>query len=124
MDSWHKDVRVSAKSPTIIGLGILALWAGGFGLWAGLAPLNGAVVASGTFVATGQNKLIQHLEGGIIRTLAVKEGDRVEFNQVLVQMDDTAAKAKLRRLTLRKYRLLTMQARLEAEMRGVDSFES
>ena len=78
------------------------LWVGCFGVWAGLAPLSGAVVASGTFVATGQNKLVQHLEGGIIRDLLVKEGDRVEPNQVLVRMDETAAKAKLRRLVLRQ----------------------
>ena len=62
-------------------------------------------------------------EGGIIRDLLVKEGDLVEANQVLVRMDDTAANAKLRRLVLRKYRLLTMQARLEAEMNENDTFD-
>jgi HlyD family secretion protein len=90
-------------------------------VWAGLAPLHGAVVASGTFVATGQNKLIQHFEGGIIRDLLVKEGDLVEPNQVLVRMDETAAKAKLRRLVLRHYRLLSMQARLQVEMNATGS---
>ena len=88
-----------------------------------LAPLNGAVVASGTFVATGQNKLVQHLEGGIIRDLAGEGGRSRRAEPGAGAMDDTAAKAKLRRLMLRKYRLLTMQARLEAEMRGADTFE-
>jgi HlyD family secretion protein len=86
--------------------------------------LNSAVVASGSFVATGQNKLIQHFEGGIIHEIAVKEGDVVEANQVLVRMDDTAAKAKLRRLVLKKHRLLAMKARLEAEMRQSDTIEA
>ena len=49
----------------------------GFGAWAALAPLDGAVVASGSFVANGQNKQVQHLEGGIIRDLRVREGDIV-----------------------------------------------
>ena len=124
MNQWYRGVPLSTKLPAVIGLGILLLWIGCFGVWAGLAPLHGAVVASGTFVASGQNKLVQHLEGGIIASLLVQEGDLVEANQVLVRMDDTAAKAKLRRLSLRKYRLLAMQARLEAEMRGGDAFET
>ena len=78
--------------------GRLARWLRGLGR---IAPLNSAVVASGTFVATGQNKLIQHLEGGILREMLVKEGDLVEPNQLLLRLDDTAANAKLRRLVLK-----------------------
>jgi HlyD family type I secretion membrane fusion protein len=120
---WYRDVPLSAKWPIFTGLAILVVWLGCFGVWAGVAPLNGAVVASGTFMANGQNKLVQHFEGGIIREIAVKEGDLVEANQVLVRMDDTAANAKLRRLVLKKYRLLAMKARLEAEMRSADTIE-
>jgi HlyD family type I secretion membrane fusion protein len=120
---WSRGLPLSAWWPTIFGLAILVLWVGCFGVWAGFAPLHGAVVASGTFVATGQNKLIQHLEGGIIREHLVKEGDPVDANQVLVRLDDTSAKAKLRRLVLRQYRLLTMKARLEAEMRESDRLD-
>jgi HlyD family secretion protein len=122
MEQWHRGLTLNARWPTLVGIGILVLWIGGFGVWAGTAPMNGAVVAPGAFVATGQNKLVQHLEGGIIRDILVKEGDRVETGQPLVRMDETAAKAKLRRLVLRKYRLLTMQARLDAEIRGAGDF--
>ena len=121
---WYRDVPLSAKWPIFTGLAILVVWLGCFGVWAGVAPLNSAVVASGTFMATGQNKLVQHFEGGIIREIAVKEGDVVEANQVLVRMDDTAANAKLRRLVLKKYRLLAMKARLEAEMRSSETIET
>ncbi|KAB2939591.1 MAG: HlyD family type I secretion periplasmic adaptor subunit [Hyphomicrobium sp.] len=107
----------------MVGFVILVLWGGGFGIWASMAPLAGAVVASGSFVATGQNKQIQHLEGGIIGEMLVKEGDLVTARQPLVRLDDTAAKAKLRRLLLRRYRLIAMQARLEAEFHSKDSFE-
>ena len=121
---WYRDVPLSAKWPIFTGLAILIVWLGCFGVWAGVAPLNGAVVASGTFMANGQNKLVQHFEGGIIREIVVKEGDLVEANQVLVRMDDTAANAKLRRLVLKKYRLLAMKARLEAEMGSADTVET
>ena len=72
----------------------------GFGVWGNMAPIAGAVVASGVFVATGQNKIVQHLEGGVIREIYVKEGDIVEAGQTLVELDDTTARAELRRLEL------------------------
>lgn len=121
---WYRGVPLSAKWPIFAGLAILVVWLGCFGVWAAVAPLNSAVVASGTFVATGQNKLVQHFEGGIIREIAVKDGDVVEANQVLVRMDDTPANAKLKRLVLKKYRLLAMKARLEAEMGSSDAIET
>src|ERR1700716_2892410 len=124
IDVWYRGVPLSAKWPILTGLAILVVWLGCFGVWAGVAPLNSAVVASGTFVATGQNKLVQHFDGGIIHEIAVKEGDVVEPNQVLVRMDDTAANSKLRRLVLKKYRLLAMKARLEAELSSSETIET
>ena len=121
---WYRGVPLSAKWPIFTGLAMLVVWLGCFGVWAGVAPLNSAVVAPGTFVATGQNKLVQHFEGGIIREIAVKDGDAVEANQVLVRMDDTAADTKLRRLVIKKYRQLAMKARLEAEMSSSDTIET
>jgi HlyD family type I secretion membrane fusion protein len=121
---WYRGVPLSARWPIFAGLAMLVVWLGCFGVWAGVAPLNSAVVAAGTFVATGQNKLVQHFEGGIIREIAVKDGDLVQANQVLVRMDDTAANAKLRRLVLKKYRLLAMKARLEAEMNASETIET
>jgi HlyD family secretion protein len=121
---WYRGVPLSAKWPIFTGLAILVVWLGCFGVWAGAAPLNSAVVASGTFVATGQNKLVQHFEGGIVREIAVKDGDAVEANQVLVRMDDTAANSRLRRLVLKKYRLLAMKVRLEAEINSSETIET
>src|SRR6195256_319242 len=120
---WYRNVPLSAKWPIFTGLAILVVWLGCFGVWAGVAPLNSAVVAPGTFVATGQNKLVQHFEGGIIREIAVKDGDVVEANQILIRMDDTAANAKLRRLVLKKYRLIALKARLEAEINSLETIE-
>jgi HlyD family type I secretion membrane fusion protein len=116
MDTWYRGVPRSTRLPTAIGFAVLFLWLFGFGAWAAIAPLASAVVTSGYFVAIGQNKQIQHLEGGIIRELLVKEGDVVDANQTVVRLDDTAAKSKLRRLVLRKYRLVTTSGRLNAEL--------
>ena len=89
----------------------------GFGVWGNMAPIAGAVVASGVFVVTGQNKIVQHLEGGVIREIFVREGDTVEAGQLLLELDDTVARAELQRLFLRRIRLTAIDARLQAEMR-------
>jgi HlyD family secretion protein len=123
IDQWHREVRTSVRRPALFGTVVLLAWSVGFGAWAALAPLEGAVVATGSFVATGQNKEVQHLEGGIISEMLVKEGDLVEKNQLLLRLDDTASKAKLRRLVLRKFRLMAESARLRTQLKGDDKFE-
>jgi HlyD family type I secretion membrane fusion protein len=123
IDQWHRDVPANVRWPALAGTVVLALWLFGFGSWAAFAPLSGAVVAPGAFVADGQNKHIQHLEGGIVREILVKEGDLVQPGQIVLRLDETASKARLRRLTLRYRRLVGMQARLQGEIAQQDSIE-
>ncbi|MBX9590257.1 MAG: HlyD family type I secretion periplasmic adaptor subunit [Hyphomonadaceae bacterium] len=122
IDEWHRGVSAGVRWPILIGVAILLACVGGFGAWTAIAPLEGAVVVSGSFVATGQNKHIQHLEGGILREVLVKEGDLVEVDQTLLRLDATAASSKLRRLVLRNHRSIIMKARLEAELDGRSAF--
>lgn len=119
---WYSDVPRSAKWPTIMGIAVLLATVGAFGVWAGTAMIAGAVVSHGVFVATGQNKIIQHLEGGVIKEIAVREGDIVEPGQTLMLLDETAPKAELRRLVLRYLRSKAMDARLTAEARQEEEF--
>jgi HlyD family type I secretion membrane fusion protein len=77
------------------GLVTLLVSFGGLGSWAALAPLDGAVVGSGTLVVHGNRKTVQHREGGIVETLAVAEGDHVTQGQILIHLDGTQAKANL-----------------------------
>jgi HlyD family secretion protein len=115
--AWYDSLPRSTKLPTVGGILILAVVLMGFGVWGNTAPIAGAVVASGVFVVTGQNKIIQHFEGGVIREIYVREGDVVEPGQVLLDLDETAARAELQRLFLRRVRLTAIDARLQAEMR-------
>ena len=78
---WYSGVPRSIRKHTVAGLILIAVSFGGFGTWAMTAPLAAAVIAQGSFVATGQNKIVQHLEGGIIKELLVDEGDHVQLNQ-------------------------------------------
>ncbi len=115
--TWYDSLPRSTRFPTIAGVVVMASMVMGFGVWGNTAPIAGAVVASGVFVATGQNKIIQHLEGGVIRDIHVREGDVVEQGQLLVELDSTAPNTELRRLFLRRTRLTAIDARLHAEMR-------
>jgi HlyD family secretion protein len=115
--TWYDSLPRSTRLPTIGGILVMAVMLMGFGVWGNTAPIAGAVVASGVFVVTGQNKIIQHLEGGVIREIYVREGDRVEAGQVLLDLDETMPRAELQRLFLRRLRLTAIDSRLMAEMR-------
>lgn len=111
---WYAEVPFGVSRIALWGFGLMAVFIGGFGYWAIQAPLAAAVIASGSFVATGQNQMVQHLEGGIIKEILVREGDPVEAGQILLLLDETAAQATKRELYLRSVRLRAVQARLLA----------
>ncbi|MBC7145616.1 MAG: HlyD family type I secretion periplasmic adaptor subunit [Thioclava marina] len=115
---WFAEVPRSIRGLVLTGLAIFALAFGGFGVWAFTAPLAAAVMAPGSFVATGRNKMIQHLEGGIIKEIHVSEGDFVTAGQPLMRLDETSALANERALFLRRARLEAMEARILAEYDG------
>ena len=96
----------------------MAVAFGGFGVWAFRAPLAAAVISQGSFVATGQNKIVQHLEGGIIAGILVSEGDTVTAGEPILRLDETLAKANRRELYLRQLRLVATEHRLLAQHRN------
>ena len=118
---WYSGIPRSARMFTIFGFTRIAVTVFGFGGWASTALIAGAVVASGSFVATGENKIVQHFEGGVISEILVKEGDVVEKDQVLIRLDATAPQAELQRLLLREARASATAARLQAELDEKDA---
>ena len=73
--------------PIMRGIIVIVLGVGGFLLWAGKAPLDAGVVADGTVTVSSNRKTIQHLSGGRVTDIYIKEGDIVKKNQVLVRLD-------------------------------------
>lgn len=96
----------------------LVLFAGTVGVWAVATTLSGAVIAGGQFVVTGNVKKVQHATGGIVGELKVREGDRVEQDQVLIRLDDTLTRANLQVVTKQLNELTTRRGRLQAERDG------
>lgn len=115
---WHSGVRTSIRRPVLVGLVMLVVGFGGFGTWAAVAPLEGAVVAPGTVVASGRNKIVQHLEGGIVKKILVEEGDQVSRGDPVLLLDATAADAARNRLQVQLDVLDALEARAVAERDG------
>jgi len=108
----------SATGSIRAGLIILFLFFGCFGGWAAIAPLNAAVVGDAVVKVEGNRKSVQHLDGGVVKELRVREGDTVAAGDVLIVLDDTIARAELDVLLQQVIDLRAVQARLLAERDG------
>ncbi|MFC7205820.1 HlyD family type I secretion periplasmic adaptor subunit [Comamonas endophytica] len=104
-----------------IGLLTLALGFGGFLLWAAFAPLDEGVPSAGMVAIDTKRKAVQHLSGGIIEKVVVREGDRVHAGQLLIRLDSALARANHEASRQRYLGLRAMQARLTAEHLGAQS---
>lgn len=106
-----------------IGVAIfaIALMVGGVGGWAATAELAGAVISHGAVVIDHHSKRIQHLYGGLVTEIAVKNGDNVKDGDVLIRLDDTQVRAELAIIETQLLELRSRRARLDAEQQLADS---
>jgi HlyD family type I secretion membrane fusion protein len=99
----------------LTGMIIIALFFGGLVGWAALASIHGAVIASGRVKVEAERKTIQHLEGGIVESILVGDGDSVKAGQPLIRMESTQIVASADSYRKQRDKDLAMQARLQAE---------
>lgn len=88
-------------------------------LWAGVAEIDEFTRAEGRIVPSSDVQVVQNLEGGILASLMVSEGELVERDQPLLQIDDTLFSSSYRERSLQAEQLAIQAARLRAEVRGV-----
>jgi membrane fusion protein, epimerase transport system len=115
-----KPYQVDERRFRHIGIIIIVVVFGGFGLWAALAPLSSAALAPGVVTVESYSKTVQHLEGGIVKNILVRDGDNVEKDQTLIVLDDTQPKAQLEILNGQQYIALAKEARLLAQQTGAN----
>jgi HlyD family type I secretion membrane fusion protein len=105
------DIRPIVRAGLLVIVGALVA----FAAWAYFAPLSGAVIAPGYVKVDLNRKVVQHQEGGIVRAVNVRDGDRVTQGQELVVLDDVRIDAQLDLLRTQLEAERAKVARLEAE---------
>ncbi|UVE16261.1 HlyD family type I secretion periplasmic adaptor subunit [Pseudomonas sp. LS44] len=111
-------VDIDTSKPARWGIWLVVAGFGGFLLWSWLAPLDAGIVATGTVKVTSNRKTVQHLTGGTVDAILVREGDAVRKGQELVRLDSTRALAERGVIGAQYIVAKTVENRLEAERDG------
>jgi membrane fusion protein, epimerase transport system len=102
------------------GLIMAFLVFGVFGVWAAVAPLDGAAHAPGTVTVRSHKKVIQHLEGGLVSDILVQNGSYVGAGDPLLIIDSTQGLAQLEIINAQHVAQMALEARLVAERDGLE----
>jgi membrane fusion protein, type I secretion system len=119
----ERTVRDDIRTQLTIGIAAVLLLVGGLGGWAATSNLAGAVLAAGTVVVDSNVKKVQHLTGGVVGEIRVRDGDRVAAGDLVMRLDEIVARANLGIIVSQLSELAVRQARLKAERDGAASVE-
>lgn len=120
-DQAQTPVETGIEGPRRVGLIIAIVIFGVFGLWSTFAPIDSAAYAGGVVRVRSYNKVVQHLEGGIVQEIRVQNGDFVNEGDVLLVIDPTQALSQLASLRTQLLALSAIESRLRAEQQSQDS---
>lgn len=106
-----------------MGLGIIGLLVlvGGFGGWAVMANISGAIIASGQVEVDQNRQVVQHPDGGVVSEILVDEGDMVDAGDLLIRLDPINLKSELAIVESQLFEVTARRGRLEAERDGTDT---
>lgn len=110
--------RLSIRRPVTLGVLALLALVLGFGLWATLTHLSGAIVAQGQIEVERDRQVVQHPDGGVVSEILVTEGARVTAGQPLLRLDGAALQSELTIVEGQLSELSGRSARLVAERDG------
>jgi HlyD family type I secretion membrane fusion protein len=115
MQENEKQLDTNPGKYIVAGLVVIALFFGGLTVWSVYFPFQGAIIAPGVIKVSGQRKVVQHLEGGIVERIHVRNGDRVEKGDLLIELRDSRITSNLQLLVNRHMFKKAEAARLRAE---------
>ena len=105
----------SVRKPMIVGVLGLLLLVGGFGTWAAMTQISGAVIASGQIEVDQNRQVVQHPDGGVVEEILVEEGNAVDAGTVLIRLDPNELQSELAIVESQLFELMARRGRLEAE---------
>ena len=109
----------SARRPLLLGFLTLLALVGGLLGWGTFATLSGAIIAAGQVEVETRDQVVEHLDGGTVGEILVRDGDRVEAGDVLIRLDDTLLRSEEAILQAEYAELVARRNRLEAEFRDL-----
>lgn len=116
-----RRLKAAISGPVRIGWVLIFTFAAGFGSWAGTAPLAAGAIAQGIISPDGNRRIVQHLEGGVVASILVRDGDYATKGQPVVILENVMASATYQ-MVLAQYRTaLATHARLSAELLGQET---
>ncbi len=110
------NLKEYIAAPLRFGFVIIILGLAFFVVWGSFAPLDSASIADGIITVAGNRKTIQHLEGGVIEEILVRDGQRVKEGDVLLTLNDSHPKAQLKMIMSQLNFANAVRARLNAEL--------
>lgn len=110
-----QDKEWSARSPLLIGTLTLLILLGGFGTWAVMSSIAGAIVATGRIEVDRNRQVVQHLDGGIVSEILVDDGDSVTRGDLLLRLDAKELRSQLAITEGQLFEMMARRGRLEAE---------
>lgn len=117
-DNELSAIKYSHGKAAGLGWWIVLAGLGGFFLWASLAPLEKGVPLTGTVISSSSKKAIQHLTGGTVDAILVKEGDKIKKNDILVRMNRVQQNSNTEMVRGQYLAARISEARLMAEQDG------
>jgi membrane fusion protein, type I secretion system len=115
-----RDESISIRRHLLGGVVIAVVLTVGVGGWATTTKLSGAVIAPGSVVVDSNVKKVQHLTGGIVGELLVRDGQRVRAGEVVLRLDETVTRANLAIVTKGLDEMNARRSRLAAERDGAE----
>lgn len=116
-----QNIQVDFTAPRRFGIALIVLVFGVFGIWSAVAPLDSAALAPGVVTVKSYKKTIQHLKGGIVEAIMVRDGDHVMAGDTLLIMNDTQPRAQLEIARGQVFAFNAIEARLLAERDNLDT---
>jgi HlyD family secretion protein len=110
-----RDDRWSARAPLLVGFLALVVLVGGFGTWAVMSQIRGAVIAPGRVEVDQNRQVVQHPDGGVVAEILVAEGDVVDAGDLLIRIDPEELQSELAVVEGQLFEVLARRARFEAE---------
>ena len=115
-DVEEASLKSDTKPVIRLGFWVLIIGFGLFLLWAAFAPLDEGVAAPATVAIETRRKTIQHFAGGVVQSVAVKEGQQVKQGDLLITLDDATIRANHEAVRQNYLSQRALESRLLAEI--------